>query len=157
MTRARELMAVAMCVPAQFLGISPCILILVCLDSSWLCFSLDVSHDFCLGKQFKYPLLCPFVWFLILHLKFMSKLYLILCLLQPIETSQHKLNLNNLNGTILQLIHIHTYTRTLWIPCIQKWFCLYLFTRYEIHCISRNPFFIFWFPWLTVKCLYVVN
>lgn len=150
MTRSRELMAVAICVPAQSLGIVPYNLILVCPEISQICFSLDTSHEFCLGKQFKYPLMCHFVWFLILHLKFMSKVYLILCLLQPIKTSQHNFNLRHNSAA-----DSRTHTWTLWTSCIQKWFLL--FTRYEIHCMSRNPLVFSWFPWLTVKYLYMVN
>lgn len=84
------------------------ILISVCLEISQICFLLDVSHDFCLGKQFKYPLMCHFVWFLILHLKSMSKLYLILCLVQLVETSQHNLNLRHNSAA-----DSHTYTQIL--------------------------------------------
>lgn len=97
-------MAVALCVPA--LGIIPYILILVCPETAQVSLSLDVSHDFCLGKQFRYPLVCHFVWFLILHLKFISKLYLILCLLQPIETSQHSFNLRH-NSAADSHTHAH--------------------------------------------------
>lgn len=62
-----------MWVPAQSFGIVPYVLILVCPEISQISFLLDVSHYFCLGKQFKYPLMCLFLWFLILNLKFMSK------------------------------------------------------------------------------------
>lgn len=60
--------------------------------------------------------MCHFVWFLILHLKFMSKLYLILCLLQPIKTSQHNFNLrhNSAAGS-----HMHSHTNFV-NTCIQE-------------------------------------
>lgn len=108
MTRARELVAVTVCIPAQSFGIIPYILILVCLEIAQVSFSPDVSNDFCLGKQFIYPL-CVILsgWFLILHLKFMSKLYLIPCLLQPIKTSQHNFNLTHNSAA-----DSHTHTRT---------------------------------------------
>lgn len=85
--------------------------------------------------------MCHFVWFLILHLKFMSKLYLILCLLQPIETSQHSFNLRHSSAADS---HIHTgtnfvttiYTGNGFVCAFSldvKFTDMCLFTRYEIH------------------------
>lgn len=117
-----------------------------------VCFSLDMSHDLSLDKQLKYPVMCHFVWLLILHLKFMSKLYLILCLLQPIETSQHNFNLRQ-NAAADSHMHTRTnfvnttYTGNGFVCAFSldvKFTDMCLFTRFEIH-------------WSLNVCLWLTN